>query len=437
MREAVLVSSLLAVSTACAVRAPSYRPRVSQALVERTGHGLAPEAGGARIPPGISLADGLSEEEAVAIALWNNAAFQADLARLGFARAELLEAGMLRNPAFSLLFPLGPKQLEATGSLPLEAIWQRPRRIQIARLDLEALSQSLVENGLNLVRDVKVAHTELAAASERARLAAQDVGLRAEIAALAEARLRAGDIGEIEAMAARADREIAREQAARLEREIDLARERLRSMLALPRTEDLTPTPRAAENAAPGEPAKLVETALASRPDLRAAELAMEAARERARLERWRYLPVGPVIDANGEGRRGIEAGPGVEVDIPVLQRNQGGVRKAQAAAERAGLELEAARQRIALEVGVSHGQLRQAAESLESWRARILPSLEESMQAAAKAYAAGEVSYLFVLEASRRLLEARLQTIEAGAALRRARAQLDRSVGTRIAGQP
>ena len=82
--------------------------------------------------PGVD--DGLNQTEAVAIALWNNADFQASLTDLGFARADLVEAGLLRNPVLSLLFPVGPKRLEATLKWPIETLWERPLRIRGGRI---------------------------------------------------------------------------------------------------------------------------------------------------------------------------------------------------------------------------------------------------------------------------------------------------------------
>src|SRR5574341_437791 len=84
---------LLLVSAALA----ADRPTVSRALEERTGHGLNPTPAPARpvtptLPPGISLAAPLSEDDAVAVALWNNAALQVEFSQLGVARADLLEA---------------------------------------------------------------------------------------------------------------------------------------------------------------------------------------------------------------------------------------------------------------------------------------------------------------------------------------------------------
>ena len=68
------------------------------------------------------LDDGLSQDEAIALALWNNAQYQADLAALGFAHADLLEANMLSNPVFSILFPVNPKFLETALDILLDVL---------------------------------------------------------------------------------------------------------------------------------------------------------------------------------------------------------------------------------------------------------------------------------------------------------------------------
>jgi len=54
------------------------RATISEQLVRRVGHTAPVEAppGQLAMPPGASFDDGLTEDEAVAIALWNNAAFQ-------------------------------------------------------------------------------------------------------------------------------------------------------------------------------------------------------------------------------------------------------------------------------------------------------------------------------------------------------------------------
>src|SRR5262245_34835584 len=175
--------------TGCAARSPYTRDAVSRALAERTSHTLrattTPAA--SQVPTGVSLTDGLTADEAVALALWNNAQFQADLTELGFARADLIEAGLLRNPVLSLLFPVGPKQLEAALSLPIEVLWQRPQRVAAAKLDAQRVAENLVQHGLDLARDAQIAYARLMLAQAHKQISEEDARLQQEVADIAAA----------------------------------------------------------------------------------------------------------------------------------------------------------------------------------------------------------------------------------------------------------
>jgi len=432
----ILLAILAATMAGCVAHSRQITSPVSKGIEERTGHGLAspPRLSVPTIPPGVDLADGLTEDEAVAIALWNNAAFQTDLTALGFARADLLEAGLLRNPLLTLLFPIGPKQMETTAIFPIEILWQRPRRVAAARLDLDRVAEGLVQNGLNLVRDVQVGYADLVFAKERASIATQAVQERAEIAELVEARLRAGDVSELETSQAQTDARLAEEQATRFKHEVILARDRLRSLLGLGMDEipfEIAPT--AEEPPVPEKLDLLIKQALAARPDLRAAELGIEAAGSRAKWEHSRIMAISAMIDTNSRGQRGFEAGPGLQLELPFFNHNQGGVTRAEAEVERAARHYAMVRQRIVLEVQEAHTLFLQALESLRAWQRQILPPLQENLGQSQKAYAAGDVSYLFVLESTRRLTDARLREAEAKVSLHRAAAQFQRSVGKKL----
>jgi len=250
--------------------------------------------------------------------------------------------------------------------------------------------------------------------------------------------LRAGDVSELEAGAARTERNVAEEQASRSRYESAISTERLRSLLGLsPQSSGFEIVPVEGELPAPPEVNVLVERALASRPDLRAAELVLEAARERAGLDRWGYLTASVILDANAQGKEGFETGPGLQANVPVFDRSQGAVQRAGAAVEKASRDQLALKHRIELEVTESHARVQQARESLASWQQRILPSLSEAVALTERAYNAGEVSYLFFLETTRQHLDARSSELDARLALRRARVGLDRSIGARIDNQP
>ena len=155
------------------------------------------------------------------------------LAELGLARADLVEAGLLRNPIFSLLFPLGPKQLEFTLTWPIEALWQRPRRVAAAQADIGRTAERLVATGLDLVRDARLAFADAALDEERVRLASESREVRERIAAIAGVQLRLGEISPLEAASVQVEAARARDEAARAARAAESSRARLLSLLGL------------------------------------------------------------------------------------------------------------------------------------------------------------------------------------------------------------
>lgn len=383
-------------------------------------------------PPNVSIADGLSEDELVSLALCNNTAFRTVLADLGLSRADLVQAGMLPNPTFSMLVPWGAKPLELTVRYPLEIFWLRPQRLDLARLDVEQTAERLVQNGLDLIRDVRIAYAESVLAEETLKLSESSLKLNQTIAELTLARLHAGDATELEAANARIDALQTQEQLKRLQHDARVARERLRNLVGLSLghwPETLAPEPLPIDEAF--DPERLLADALETRPDLLAARINVEAAGQGIGLARVQIFDF--VASLNAKGIDGnFLAGPGLDVTLPVLNQNQGGIAQAQARFDQAARQYAATRQRIALEIREAHIRLQQAGTSSTQWQT-ILPPLETNLQDAERAYRNGNVTYLFVLESQRRWLDARLKAVQADADLRRARAELERSVGQRL----
>ena len=430
------INILILLVAGCAIQSPYDRSYVSEGIKERTDYELGQVAapGEFNFPEGVSLDGGLSQDEAVALALWNNAQFQADLAALGFARADLLEAGMLSNPVFSLFFPVGPKALETKLSLPIDFLWQRPRRIAAAQLDAESLSENLVEHGLGLIRDVKTTYADVWLAQERVRLGEEDYKLRNQMAGLAQARLRAGDISELVASAAYVDSLQAADATKRLSKEAVVLRQRLNALLGLisdDTTFDIIPLDTTSRSGIPID--ELLETAFASRPDLRAAELKIEAAGERIGWEKSKIYNFIAIIDGKDKGEDSLTIGPGFTVEVPIFNQNKGKIARAKAEMEQAARQYEAVRQKIILQVREAHTQYVSAHEEFELWRSDIIPSLEKAVGQAQKSFASGEASYLLVLETMRKLLEVRMRQTELTAHLHRSAAQLNYCIGKKM----
>ena len=383
------------------------------------------------MPPGVTIEDGLTADEAIAVALWNNAEFRLQLTELGFARADLAEAGLLRNPVLSLLFPVGPKQLEATLRFPIEVLWERPRRVAAANLAVDRVAAGLEQFGLNLASDVRIGFIDLGLARDRLRLSAAAAAELEEIGRITDRRFRAGDISELEARTAAIDATRARQEAIRAQGDVTIREHALRARLGLALQSPaalLVPAP--FDGSGCRDRPGLLEEALAARPDVRAAEIGVEAAAARLGWEKSRVMTVSAVLDANGAGKEGFEMGPGVDLGIPLFERNQGGRARGAVDLQRAGLAYSAARQRVAAELTEALALLAQARAMRDGWNETIVRPLERQVDTAQRAFAAGDVSYLFVLEMGRRLTDARLRAADTDADVARAAARVERAIG-------
>ena len=412
------------------------RSSISGDVAGRFGVGIGDQetVGDALIPPEVTLEDGVSEDEAVQTALWNNAVFQETLTQLGISHAQLLDAGLIADPQFQVFFPLGPKQLEFTTVQAIDALWLRPVRVKAAELDVDRVTHSMVQNGLDLIRDARIAYANLVAANEQAEVAREAASLRQQIADLAQKRLDAGDISELEFTTSRLDALQAKAAADRAVHDVTVARERLRTVMGIGMFRDeLTVESEPKTRGTSRGSDELVDEALATRPDLRAAEIAIEVAGERAGLARQQFMNLDAIYDANGSGSKGFESGLGLRFTIPIFNRNQGGIAIAAAQWEQAVRQYVTVRDRVSLDVRTAHTQLAQANENLTALRQEILPALREAEELARRNYENGGTPYFFVLQTTGQYLDARVRESQLLADLRRAVAELDRSVGHRV----
>ncbi len=431
LRTITTIAAACVLMCACATtgQAPD-RGTLDEAIRARTRQGIRVDSPDP-LPPDVTIDDGLTSDEAVAIALWNSPSFQATLADLGIARADVVEAGLLRNPIFSMLFPVGPKQLEWTLQLPIEAIWQRPKRVAAAELSAQAVGQRLVWEALTLVAQTRTAHANAAIADRRLQLTIENADLVQKLAQIADARLRAGDISELEARAARNDAAGIQVLRYTAEHDRDLSRLTLAALLGINQTADAVRTVIASpiDVTMCGTEASRLEEALAARPDVRAAEIGIEAATQRARWERSRVLTLIGILDANGSGSD-AELGPGVNVDVPIFARNQGAIGRADAEIERAGRQYAAVRAQVVADVRSASVVVRQAERAIGAWRDEIVPSLEVERRQSESAYLAGEIPLYAFLDVNRRLIDGRTRLLDAEANLYRATIVLERAIG-------
>lgn len=421
-------------------QAPDFQGRVTGELHRRTNHAteMKPNARATTWPEGIVPGRPISSEQAVALALWNNADFQLALTELGISRAEVIRVSQLPNPTFSLLFASPPKVMEFTGHLAVDSAFYAPVRRRAAKLDAEAVAERLVQGGLDLRRDVLVACAGVELARDRLRYAQESARIFEGIAKFTSAREEGGEIGGVETAQTRADALFAAQEVTRLGYEVQLAVEKVRALCGLAASREpfeLRPMPLPPRRSLPGVQV-LINDALASRPDLRAASLSWEAAAKRARLAPAEIFTLGAAMKATKDpvasGGERWHAQPGVDFSLPLLNQNQAGVALTDAQLQRAVRQWVAVRDRIAADVRQARERVVQARRVVAGWR-EVLPEMQTALDRARKTVELGEPQQFIELDAARRLAETRAKAADSDAREREAWAELERAVGGRF----
>lgn len=384
---------------------------VEKAVAERTGHPIVwqtasePPVSDEAIRP---LLDGkLTADRAVEIALRNNRDLQAELAELGIARADLIEAITVRNPIFDgeIRFPSEPKNpFEIAVTQTLLDLFKLPARRRFGRALFEASKLRVTGAVVHFAAEVRADYYDLQAA--RLILAKQRVITEAVRAStdLARRQHTAGNISDLDLENEQAVYEQAKLDLARAELEELQAREVLIADLGLvdPRTtldlpEEFSAIPRD-EVALEG----LEEQALAGRLDLKVTKQELEAAQRRLPIARWAFwddLAAGVHHEREPEGTS--TTGPSVAIPIPIFNR-------AEAQRARAAALLRQAQQRYAALTVNARSEVRAARERLLEARARAEYVRDVMLPRRVRILALTQLEYNAMLRGVFQLIQAR-----------------------------
>lgn len=412
----------------CATGKDRSAAAVSAVLEARAGAGVPRSHVEGSSPRGVDLADGADEREIVALALWNNPGLRASLADLGLSEADLIAARTPRNPNLSLLDPVGSGLLEGAIAIPIDLL-RRPARIDAARDRLERARQSVVQNGLALARDARTGIADLARARDRAALLDEDAKAAAKLVELAEkaqALGRGRGIDTATAHAAAADSEIAAERA---RNDAAMALIALETLVATP-LDIVTVSDIGGRSAADAD---VLKSAAARRPDIVAADLAVDAARRDLDGVALDVLQPGAIIDLGQEQGEKLKVSAGASVNIPLFDRGQAARARAQAILDRALAERDGLRLLIDQQIDAALGNLETARRTLAMIDEDLLPAAERRLTVAEAALGLGRASLLEVTLARRDLIAARLQRADAVAAYSRAAADLKFGAGSDV----
>jgi len=392
------------------------------------------------VPDAASAAPTLTLEEAVTTALRDHPTVTVARARIGEASGRLVGAETYPyNPELELEGGARVGSGQASGDFEvglaqeIELGGQQGRREAVGEADLRAARADARGEMRRLVAAVHLAFADALEARAQLEVAQDEAALAGELLELARRRLQAGagtqlDVNVASAELGRAELMVGAAIGALAE-----ARAALAERLALPPGELPMPAGELAPEDGPIAPvAELIAAAQDNREDLRALAALEAAARARGELARagaWPNLRVG--VYAGREGGAETLIGARLSIPLPVVSRNQGGVAEADAALTRTRAERRAARLRVTREVVSAAERYRAELAALKALKERVVGTTAENLALLKKAFEAGKSDWTDVLVMQRALFDARRALVATSAQARRDRLRLDVAAGT------
>lgn len=338
--------------------------------------------------------------------------------RVAIAEAERMESGLKPNPGLTVSgenFPLGPTQKGfdfgsgvdwfATYTQTFETGGKRNLRVALAERNLEAAQAEASAIERRVVYEVKAAYQRVANARLRIELLRENHNNLNELVSLNEARVKEGYIAEGDLIKARLEAQRVGFQTRKVVLEYEQARiELLRAMggssfedddLAFEIAEEMNYQPVSLN------PALLREAAMRL-PQTQAAQARVDRAQALLRLEQARVRP--DITASVGYKRNGPDNAlyAAVNIPLPVYNRNQAMIARAQSQVEEARAELQHTQNMVLAELAAARRAVELNQKQVESLRAEFLLLADESRSISLAAYREGAVDLLTALDAQR-----------------------------------
>jgi cobalt-zinc-cadmium efflux system outer membrane protein len=344
--------------------------------------------------------------------------------RIEAAGAEIVEAGVLPNPRLSYgRFDLltrnntlydGKVQQQVILEVPVLIAGQRGTRVEAAEKKAEAAAADIAVDFVDLIHQEWALFVKQLA--DRQRIAVLDETARyiEHLSGIVSGRLQAGSASRYDLLRIDIEAQNVEVRRETLRNDLSAAAAELGILLGLP---DWRPQAQGELDSlnVPTDLNALWAEAETLHPDIEAArrdEIAAEADVTRAKRERWPTptFQVGTVFTDSPYGNTSFA---GVSVDLPIFDRGQGALARANAAKQAALLQrdLTAARTRGALERAVD--LLARRRETRANFERNVIAKLSDLKNMGESSYRLGKGNLLELLDASRSRAETRLSRLD------------------------
>ncbi len=387
------------------------------------------------------LAEPLGVDAAVAIALLRSPKLQHEYARLGYARADVLEAIQIANPSISLLRQ-SSKPIEGINrtigiTMPLLDLITLPARKKSANADSERAKFAIADSILNLAFDVESTWYGLIGAEQICKMRAAVSDATNLSAELAQRFYQAGNITELQ---------LKQEQAAASEAKLALgaakilaAKQRLalNTLLGLDAnkfawtTPDQLPLPVVHEDNVD----ELIDIARAKNLQLLAAQKRVLQAQATEQATRhWYWLGdslIGYEREKAADGER--LNGPAIELELPLFNQGQAQKARTRAALIEANASLREANLSIENSIRANANALGMQRAAIDIYREALIPQRELVLARSQQEQNFMLIGVFELIQAKAKQYDAYQAYFETLSHYWQARVELARSVGERL----
>lgn len=400
--------------------------------------------------------NGISLDDAIERLVQENLDLRGRFLEIPQAQADVLTAGLRANPVFyydtqlipygnySAQRPGGQTQYDVNVTLPLD--WNGKRRVRAevatrARRVIEAQYQDAVRLQIN---SLYTSFVDVLAARETVRFAETSIEGLDRFLRLVDSQHRGGERTGGDVNRVRIQRDTAQVGLSESEERLLQAKRALSPLLnvPMPDAEVLEYRGTIFDTAPPPPPIEeLGRIALNARPDLQAFRLGVDYARSDVRLqqaERYQdvFLLAQPYTFQNNEpfgSKSATSWGVGLTVPLPIFDRNQGRIQRAQVNVRQTQIELETLQQQVLAEVRQAERRYAVSRDSVSRIERDLIPSAIKVRDEAMRRYQAGETDISVVLNAQRDYNDLVRQYRDTLIRHRRSMLELNTAVGCRI----
>jgi len=358
----------------------------------------------------------LSLAAALELAERHNPGLRADATLQDASRGDAITAALLPNPALLLRFEsyrggsfLDEQEIFLEIGQEIQIAGKRSRRISVAEASTRAIGSD-IENAARLLRfAVKQAYYQVVLAESELTVTRDLLADFDRIIRLNEERFRLGEISGGDLRRVQVERFRIFDEVIATELNLKQSKASLLGLLGIPdSTLDFDVTEALAKREPLGTLPALRAEALQTRPDLKAQRHRTARTQEQLKLEQaLRFPNVSPFLGYKRDfGEDTVVFG--VEVPLPLFNRNQGGIVRAKAEGERESFQRQRVENQVLLEVGQTFNRFETERRRLEALESEYVPKARESREIAETAYRLGALDLSAFLDAQRAFREIR-----------------------------